>query len=132
MSFFQTKIDNITEKLQDKATDLDIRYIETNFQTNCRLKKFTPVLQSDVKEIVASAPAKSYELDPIPTSLLKMHIEVLAAIICNIANSSFDTEIFSDELKDALVHPLYKHHSLELELKNFRPVSNLPYLGKII
>ena len=25
-----------------------------------------------------------------------------------------------------------KHPSLELELKNFRPVSNLPYLGKII
>ena len=130
--FFQTKIDNITEKLQDKATDLDKRYIETNFQTNCRLKKFTPVLQSDVKEIVASAPAKSCELDPIPTSLLKMHIEVLAPIICNVTNSSFDKGIFSDELKDALVHPLHKHHSLELELKNFRPVSNLPYLGKII
>ena len=128
----QTKIDNITEKLQDKAADLDNRYIDTNFQTNCRLKKFTPVLQSDEKEIVDSAPVKSCKLDPIPTSLLKMHIEVLAPIICNITNSSFDTGIFSDELKDALVHPLHKHHSLELELKNFRPVSNLPYLGKII
>ena len=61
-----------------------------------------------------------------------MHIEVLAPIICNIANSSFNTGIFSNELKDALVHPLHKHHSLELELKNFRPVSNLSYLGKII
>ena len=74
----------------------------------------------------------SCELDPIPTSLLKMHIEVLSPIICNIRNSSFETGIFSDELKDALVHPLHKHHSLELELKNFRPVSNLSYLGKII
>ena len=36
------------------------------------------------------------------------------------------------QLKDDLVHPLHKYHSLELELKNFRPVSNLPYLGKII
>ena len=132
MCFFQTKIDNIIEKLCEKATDLDNRYIETNFQTNCRLKKFTPVLQSDVKEIVASAPAKSCELDPIPTSLLKMHIEVLAPIISNITNSSFETGFFSDELKDAFVHPLHKHPSLELELKNFRPVSNLSYLGKII
>ena len=96
------------------------------------LTKFAPVLQSDVKEIVTSAPAKSCELDPITTSLLKMHIEVLAPIICNITNSIFKTGIFSDELKDALVHPLHKHHSLELELKNFRPVSNLSYLGKII
>ena len=61
-----------------------------------------------------------------------MHTEVLARIICNITNSSFEMGIFSDELKDALVHPLHKHHSLELELKNFRPVSNLSYLGKII
>ena len=61
-----------------------------------------------------------------------MHTKVLAPIICNITNSSFDTGIFSDELKDALVCPLHKHHSLELELKKFRPVSNLPYLGKII
>ena len=103
--FFQTKIDNIIEKLQEKAADLDNRSIETNFQTNCRLTKFAPVLQSDVKEIVASAPAKSCELDPIPIFLLKIHIEVLVPIICNITNSSFKTGIFSDELKDALVHP---------------------------
>ena len=61
-----------------------------------------------------------------------MHIEVLAPIICNIINSSFDSGTFSDDLKEALVHPLHKHHSLEPELKNFRPVSNLSYLGKII
>ena len=130
--FFQTKIDNIIEKLCEKTTDLDNRYIETNFQRDCRLNKFTPVLQSDVKEIVASAPAKSCELDPIPTSLLKIHIKVLAPIISNITNSSFEQEFFSDELKDAFVCPLHKHPSLELKLKNFRPVSNLSYLGKII
>ena len=37
--FFQTKIDNIKENLHEKATDLDNRYIETNFQTNCKLNK---------------------------------------------------------------------------------------------
>ena len=71
-------------------------------------------------------------LDPVPTSLLKVHIEVLAPIISNITKSSFETGIFLDELKDALLCPLHKHPSLELELKNFRPVSNLSYLGKII
>ena len=33
--FFQTKIDNIIEKLHEKATNLDSKYIETNFQTDC-------------------------------------------------------------------------------------------------
>ena len=99
---------------------------------NCRLNKFSPVLLSNVEETVSSGPAKSCELDPIPTSLVKKHIGVLAPIICDITNSSFVTGTFSDDLKEALVRPLHKHPSLELELKNFRPVSNLPYLGKII
>ena len=128
--FSQTKIDNIIENLHEKATDLDNRYIETNFQTNCRLNKFTPLLQSDVKQIVASASVKSCEQDLIPTSLLKMHIEVLAPIINNITNSSFKTGIFSDELKDAFVCPLHKHPSLELKLKNFRPVFQSILSGK--
>ena len=42
--FFQTKIDNIIEKLCEKATDLDSKYIETNFQTNCRMNKFFTVM----------------------------------------------------------------------------------------
>ena len=96
--FFQTKIDNIMEKLREETAVLDNKYIETNFQTNCRMNKFTLVFHSDVKEIVSSAPAKSCKLDPIPTSLLKEHIEVLAPIISNITNSSFKTGIFSDEL----------------------------------
>ena len=76
------------------------------------MNKFTPVFHRDVKEIIVSAPAKSCKLDPIPTSLLKMHIEFLAPIISNIANSSFEAGIFSDELKDALLCPLHKHPSL--------------------
>ena len=93
---------------------------------------FTPVFHSDVKEITCSAPAKSCELYPISTSLLKVHIEVLAPIITNIVNSSFEVRIFSDVLKDALLHPLHKHPSLKFLFGNFRLVSNLSYLEKLI
>ena len=96
------------------------------------MNKFTPVLHSDVKEIVSSAPVKSCKLGPIPTSLLKVHIELLAPIISNVVNSSFEAGIFSDELKNALLCPLYKHPSLELMFRNFSPVSNLSFLRKII
>ena len=119
-------------KLCKKASDLDNRYIEASFQTDYRMNKFTLVMYSDVKEIVLCAPAKSCKLDPIPASLLKVHIEFLAPIISNIANSSFEAGIFSDELKYALLHPFHKHPSLKLVFGNFRPVSNLSYLGKII
>ena len=35
-------------------------------------------------------------------------------------------------MKQALVRPLLKRHGLELAFPNYRPVSNLPYLAKII
>ena len=130
--FFQTKIGNIVVKLREKASGLDNRYIEVRFETDHRMNKFSLVLHSNMKEIICSVPAKSCELHPIPTSLLKMHIEFLAPIIFNIANSSLESGIFLDELKDALLHPLHKHPSLKLLFGNFRPVSNLSYLGKVI
>ena len=130
--FFQTKIENVVVKLCEKASGLGNRYIKSRYETDHRMYKFTLVFHSDVKEIICSAPAKSCELDPICTLLLKVHIEVLAAIIANIADSSFEAGILSDELKEALLHPLHKHPSLKLLFGNFRLVSNLSYLGKLI
>ena len=36
------------------------------------------------------------------------------------------------DLKKALVRPLLKKRSLEPILKNYRPVSNLPFIGKLM
>ena len=36
------------------------------------------------------------------------------------------------DLKKALVRPLLKKRSLEPTLKNYRPVSNLPFIGKLM
>ena len=130
--FFQTKIKDIVVKLHEKASALDNKYIESRFETDHRMYNFTLFFHSDVKEIICSAPAKSCELDPIPILLLKVHIESLHQIIANIVNSSSEAGIFSDELKDVLLHPLHKHPRLKLLLGNFRSVSNLSYLGKLI
>ena len=41
--------------------------------------------------------------------------------------------MFPENFKDALVHPLLKNSSLENpELKDYRPVSNLKFISKII
>ena len=41
--------------------------------------------------------------------------------------------IFPDHLKGAIVRSLLKKSGLDVnENKNFRPVSNLPFLGKVI
>ena len=47
-------------------------------------------------------------------------------------NESLQTSEFPDDLKEALVKILLKEISLEPILKNYMPVSNLPFIGKLM
>ena len=72
-------------------------------------------------------------MDPIPTSLLKECLDCLLPVIVKIVNYSFASNTFPDALKIAIVLPLLKKILLDIEnKKNYRPVSNLPFLGKVI
>ena len=70
-------------------------------------------------------------MTPIPTKILKNHVDALAHGIANIINTSFKHGYVCDSLKDAILRPLLKLPKLDLVFPNFRPVSNLAYLGKL-
>lgn len=92
------------------------------------------IVPSDlVRKIISSAPSKSCTLDPLPTSLLKKSIGVLLPCITSLVNWSLQTGTFPSQFKVALVTPLLKKPDLDHEvLKNYRPISNLPFLGKAL
>ena len=90
------------------------------------------VTEKDVKVTITNAPPKHCELNPIQTILPRQMIDVVAPIITKIVNTSLQSRIFSINLKEALLQPLLKKPGLELIFKNFRPVSNLSYLSKLI
>ena len=54
----------------------------------------------------------------------------MAPTICHILNISLHQGDFTENLKQALLGPLLKKSGLDLELKNYWPVSNLSYLSK--
>ena len=94
---------------------------------------FEPVTDEFVLKIINSAPAKSCELGPIPTTLHCENLDILLPTITNIINTSFTTGIVPHDLKTAVVKPLLKKPSLDKNLlKNYRPISNLPFLSKIL
>ena len=71
--------------------------------------------------------------DHIPTSFLKLIIDVLLPILTHIINLSFKEDNVPSVLKKALIIPLLKKLGLDPEiLKNFRSVSSLPYLSKLM
>ena len=84
-------------------------------------------------KIISSASAKSCELDPIPITLLYENLDILLPTTTNIINTSLTTGIVPRDLKTAIVKPLLKKPSLDKNhLKNYRPVSNLPFQSKIL
>ena len=105
---------------------------DTSFAGN-PLLTFESVTDEFVLKIINSASAKSCELDPIPTTLLYENLDILLPTITNIINTSLTTGIVPPDLKTAIVKPLLKKPSLDKNLlKNYRPISNLPFLSKIL
>ena len=105
----------------------------TSTCTSPVFEHFRPVSVTEISKLISGSPSKSCVLDPVPTWMLKDHINILAPVITRIVNNSFETAIFPDHFKNALVTPLLKKPSLDPEiLKNFRPVSNLKFVSKIV
>ena len=97
------------------------------------LDSFTPVSESFVRDILKNTAPKSCELDPIPTKLLYENLDAVLPTITNIINSSLLSGIVPKDLKTAVVKPLLKKPSLDRnQLKNYRPVSNLPFISKLL
>ena len=122
--------------MQDLAssnmTDTPDEYLESTFETTKRLTNFKMITDQDILLIINTAPPKSCELDPMPTTLLKVFKNVIAPHIKDIVNTSVVSGRFTRNIKQALLRPLLKKRGLDLTLCNYRPVSNLAYILKII
>ena len=69
----------------------------------------------------------------MPTGLLKQCSQQLSPVISNIINKSLSQSSVPDSLKKAIVRPLLKKNDLDPNImKNYRPVSNLPTLEKLL
>ena len=105
-------------------------YLESEMETTVILHEFRPITLDETKKFTLSAALKSCKLDPIPTKLLRNHINVLAPTIQKIINISITNGTISTNMKEALLRPLLKKLNLDHhQFKNFRPVSNLSFVS---
>ena len=92
-----------------------------------------PVTTLEVRTIIMNSPSKSCELDPMPTCLLKKCIDEILPSIVRLVNTSLRSGRFSDSFKEAVIRPILKKPHLDInDLQNYRPVSNLQFVSKII
>ena len=79
------------------------------------------------------SPTKLCTLDPIPTFILKEAIDVLFPFLTAMVNASLREGCLPASQKRAIIAPLLKKPSLDAgELKNYRPVSNLLFMSKVV
>ena len=89
--------------------------------------------QLTVKECILISAPKSCELDPIPSKLLIECIDSILPSLTDLFNSSLASGIFPQCFKSALVTPILKKRCLDHnDLNNYRPVSNLCLIAKIL
>ena len=94
---------------------------------------FELVSDEEIYKLVMGSPNKSCSLDPCPTWLLKSCAKYIVPLITVIVNMSLSSATMPHDLKIAMLTPLIKKIILDPEiLNNFRPVSNLPFISKII
>ena len=87
--------------------------------------------ESEVSKILLSCPNNQSESNPIPTWLLEK--SVLIPTITNIVNLSLSSGQFHPIIKQSIISPLLKKSTLDKDLlSNYRPISNLSVVSKII
>jgi hypothetical protein len=130
-AFFMEKVDVIHQSLTSRPPQTEPPDNQTT--TPHSLTAFTDITSDDVIRAIMKSPTKSSEHDPWPTWMLKHHVNSLAPAIAIIFNHSLHNAIFPHEWKLAIVRPYLKKPTLDpAVLKNYRPVSNLSFLSKVL
>ena len=101
--------------------------------TDACLQDFEEVTLDVLRRVILSMPMKSCELDPIPTFIVHDYIDYFLPFLMLLCNRSLKEGCLPASQKLAIVKPRLKQTGLdESEMSNYRPISNLSFLSKVL
>ncbi len=127
-TFFVEKVENI-------RTSLPTSSAESVLPPACvrSFELFEQVSLAQVMDVIMHLKPTSGGCDVVPLRLLKEMVDVVGPSITSIVNCSLHNGVVPTGLKQAVIQPLLKKPNLDpLELNNYRPISKLPCLAKIL
>ena len=129
MEFFTAKIEKICSTFSASA---NLQHIIPDSPPPM-FSTFSTVTEDQVTNVIANSPSKSCSLDPWPTFLVLDYLDILITPITSIINASLEQGMCPNFFKQPHVTPILKKSSLDKEVfKNYRPVSNLNFISKIL
>ena len=137
-TFFDTKVKTIYNKIENESNANSclgntMSANESPYDGVPCFTSFKEISETDLEAIIMQLPNKSSAMDALPLWLFKMCLPELMPIVHFIVNESLKSGTFPSAFKSAAVRPSLKKPSLDCdELKNYRPISNLAYLSKVL
>lgn len=134
LDYFTSKIEKIRDGIQS-SVDSEVGLDPHQDAIPCQLtfESFTPVTDDNMELIIRKLKLKQCSLDIMPTWMLKEHAAITAPVLTSIINASTRSGEVPEALKEAVVTPILKKPSANPEdLANYRPVSNINVIGKIL
>ena len=125
-TFFKETIDKIRE------TFINIETCQPSRLDTPELTKFAPLTSSMLGRIIKQMPPKTCKLDTLPTAKLQEVLDGCLPALTHLVSSSLDQGKFCEEWKEALVKPFIKKVALGTQNSNYRLVSNLSFISKIV
>lgn len=133
VQFFSQKVSNIRDALdQAQLTESINTKPNTPPPALCGFELQNP---EDIVRYIKKCPTKTCALDSIPTVLLKDDhvLQVMQPTLTSLINQSLTDGVFPQCLKEARIKPLLKKQGLDVnDFKSYRPVSNIPFLSKVM
>ncbi|KAF7254503.1 Beta-tectorin [Varanus komodoensis] len=97
------------------------------------LDEFQLLRPDDVDKVLGQVRPTTCLLDPCPSWLIKNSKHGTGIWILEVVNASLREGRVPAPLKEAVVRPVLKKASLDPEMAtNYRPVANIPFLGKVL
>ena len=126
---------NIGRAASSNLEDSNKKHFETYLKTNPNNTfKFAYTTPKKVIEAIKQMKSSnSCGYDEMNTTIIKLCCNEISKPLCKVINQSFDSGIFPNKLKISKVIPLLKNNDSDAtNLTNYRPISLLPCLSKVI
>lgn len=126
---------NVGQNLASKIdTNLDYTLLRDSIPIQSHSSSFV-LLETDLNEVCATITnlknVTATGTDEISSKFLKMAKHLIAPPLTYVVNLCFTHGVFPNALKKSIVHPVHKNGDRD-SVNNYRPISILPVLSKIL
>ena len=122
---------NIGPTLASKIPDNNVshrQFLSDGIKPSLFLK---PTNETDIKQVISCLKEEAPRREGLSFKDVKCIKDFIACPLTNIVNLSFEQGVFPNELKLAIITPLYKAND-PMFFNNYRPISLLSMFSKII